>query len=143
MKVRQILNSKGHEVATITADQSVETAITELNDRHIGSLVVVDGDGRLVGIVSERDVVRAMAEQGMELVGQTVGDLMTTRVITCGLDDDVTSVTVKMTEGRFRHVPVMDRGRLAGLISIGDAVKARIAELEHERSALRDYISSG
>jgi CBS domain-containing protein len=143
MKVRQILDSKGRDVATITSDQSIETAIGELNRRRIGSLVVVDDRGRLVGILSERDVVRSMAERGMDISGRHVGDLMTARVTTCQPDDDVTAVTVKMTEGRFRHVPVVERGQLAGVISIGDAVKARIEELEHEREALRGYISSG
>lgn len=143
MKVRQILESKGGELATITPDRSIEEAIAELGSRRIGSLVVVDEGGNLVGILSERDVVAQMAEHGMDLSGRCVRDLMTSTVTTCRPDDDVTAVTVKMTGGRFRHVPVMEQGKLVGLISIGDAVKARINELEHEREALRDYISSG
>jgi CBS domain-containing protein len=143
MKVRQILESKGDEVATITPEHTIEDAIGELGRRRIGSLVVVDDNGNLAGILSERDVVAQMAEHGMDLTRSYVGDLMTRSVTTCRPDDDVTAVTVKMTGGRFRHVPVVEQGRLVGLISIGDAVKARINELEHEREALRDYISSG
>lgn len=143
MKVRQILESKGGELATITPDRTVEDAIGELGRRRIGSLVVVDDSGKLVGILSERDLVAQMAEHGLDLSESRVRDLMTQTVTTCKPDDDVTAVTVKMTDGRFRHVPVLEHGRLVGLISIGDAVKARINELEHERAALRDYISSG
>ncbi|MBK1670313.1 hypothetical protein CKO28_20005 [Rhodovibrio sodomensis] len=143
MKVRQILDSKGGDVATITPDRTIGDAIGELGRRRIGSLVVVDEGGNLVGILSERDLVAQMAEHGLDLTQSHVRDLMTSNVVTCQPDDDVTAVTIKMTDGRFRHVPVVDRGRLIGLISIGDAVKARINELEHEREALRDYISSG
>ena len=143
MKVRQILESKGGELATITPDRTVEDAIGELGRRRIGSLVVVDDSGKLVGILSERDLVAQMAEHGLDLSESRVRDLMTHTVTTCKPDDDVTAVTVKMTDGRFRHVPVLEQGRLVGLISIGDAVAARINELEHERAALRDYISSG
>ncbi|MBK1698448.1 CBS domain-containing protein [Rhodovibrio salinarum] len=143
MKVRQILESKGGELATITPERTIEEAVGELGRRRIGSLVVVDDAGSLIGILSERDVVSAMAEHGMDLTRSHVRDLMTHTVTTCRPDDEVTDVTVKMTDGRFRHVPVMDKGQLVGLISIGDAVKARIQELEHEREALRDYISSG
>jgi CBS domain-containing protein len=143
MKVRQILESKGPEVATIAPERTIEEAIGELGKRRIGSLVVIDDAGRLIGILSERDVVASMAERGLDLTERTVRDLMTTTVTTCRPDDDVNDVTVKMTRGRFRHVPVIDQGKLAGLISIGDAVKARIEELEHERAQLQDYISSG
>lgn len=143
MKVRNILDSKGGELATITPDRTVEDAIGELGRRRIGSLVVVDDSGNLAGILSERDLVAQMAEHGLDLTQSRVGDLMTKAVTTCKPDDDVTAVMVKMTDGRFRHVPVLEQGRLVGLISIGDAVKARINELEHEREALRDYISSG
>jgi CBS domain-containing protein len=143
MKVRQILDAKGGELATITADRTIEDAVGELGRRRIGSLVVIDAQGRLEGILSERDVVAAMSEKGMDLSQSRVRDLMTRTVTTCRPDDDVTAVSVKMTDGRFRHVPVMDNGRLVGIVSIGDAVKARITELEHEREALRDYISSG
>ena len=143
MKVRQVLESKGGELATIGPDRTIEEAIGELGRRRIGSLVVVDDSGKLAGILSERDLVAQMAEHGLDLTQSRVQDLMTRTVTTCRPDDDLTAVTVKMTDGRFRHVPVMDHGRLVGLISIGDAVKARINELEHEREALRDYISSG
>jgi CBS domain-containing protein len=130
-------------VATIAPERTIEEAIGELGKRRIGSLVVIDDAGRLIGILSERDVVASMAERGLDLTERTVRDLMTTTVTTCRPDDDVNDVTVKMTRGRFRHVPVIDQGKLAGLISIGDAVKARIEELEHERAQLQDYISSG
>ena len=143
MKVHQILQSKGREVASVTGDASVEDAVKELGERRIGALVVVDASGKLEGILSERDVVKAMATHGMGLSGHKVRDLMTAEVQTCKPADDVNSVMARMTAGRFRHVPVLDGGELVGVISIGDAVKARMEELEHEREALEHYIVSG
>lgn len=143
MKVHQILQSKGREVATVTADTSMEEAVGELGGRRIGALVVVDEGGGLVGILSERDVVRALSERGMALAGARVRDLMTAEVKTCKPTDAVNQVMGLMTQGRFRHVPVVEDGKLAGLISIGDVVKARMDELEHERQALESYIASG
>ncbi len=143
MKVHQILQAKGREVASMTGDASVADAVKLLGERRIGALVVVDASGNLEGILSERDVVKAMATHGMDMSGRKVRDLMTSEVQTCKPADDVNSVMARMTAGRFRHVPVLDGGELAGVISIGDAVKARMEELEHEREALEHYIVSG
>jgi CBS domain-containing protein len=143
MKVHQILQSKGSEVASVAPDTPIDAAVQELESRRIGALVVLDGDARIAGILSERDVVRALATQGMDIAGAPVSDLMTTEVTTCRPDDDVDGVMAVMTRGRFRHVPVVKDGRMIGVISIGDAVKARMEELEHERAALASYIASG
>jgi CBS domain-containing protein len=143
MKVHQILRSKGSEVASVAPDTPLDTAVQDLDARGVGALVVLDGDRRIVGILSERDVVRALSRRGMALAGVQVSDLMTTEVTTCRPDDDVDAVMAVMTRGRFRHVPVVESGGMVGVISIGDAVKARMQELEHEREALASYIASG
>jgi len=143
MKVHQILQTKGSDVATVLATASIEDAVGQLGGRRIGALIVVDETDKLVGILSERDVVKAMAQKGMDLSGSHVRDLMTSEVQTCKPSDDVNAVMARMTAGRFRHVPVLENGKLAGVISIGDAVKARMEELEHEREALEHYIVSG
>ena len=142
MKVSQILNNKGRDVATVSSDQAIMDVVTILKTKRIGAVVVVEGDGSIAGILSERDIVHALAEKGADLTRLTVGDLMTREVTTCTPGQDINDVTALMTRGRFRHVPVVENGKLAGLISIGDAVKARIEDLEHEREALQSYIAS-
>lgn len=141
MKVSQILQVKGRDVATIAPDASIAEAIAVLGEKRIGALVVLAKDGSIAGILSERDIVKAMAARGMDLTSVAVRDLMTADVTTCKPDDHVDDVMIEMTQGRFRHIPVIENGRLAGIISIGDAVKARIEELEHERAALQSYIA--
>lgn len=140
MNVQSILGRKGTEVATISQTASVCDAVRMLDERGIGALVV-SGDGHAIeGIISERDVVRVAANGTLDDV--TVGAVMSTQVVTCSAGDGVDRLMALMTERRIRHLPVADeRGHLAGIVSIGDVVKARLTELEHENQALADYIS--
>lgn len=142
MNVQSIIGSKGTDVATIGQAATLADAIKQLGEHGIGALVV-SGDGRAIeGIVSERDIVRAAARTGADCFGATVGSVMSTDVITCALNDGVDRLMSLMTERRIRHLPVVDdRGQLAGIVSIGDVVKARLAELEQENQALSQYIS--
>jgi len=141
MKVSRILQRKDGELATVSPDRPILEVVQELRQRRIGAVLVTDADGGMVGILSERDIVHALAEHGADLARLTAGDLMTASVQTCTPDHDVHHVMGQMTEGRFRHVPVIDDGRLAGVISIGDVVRARMDELENERAFLQSYIS--
>lgn len=140
MNVQSILGSKGNDVATIAQTASLCDAVRVLGERRIGALVV-SGDGRAIeGIVSERDIVRVAAAGTLD--GVSVGAVMSTNVITCSAGDGVDRLMSLMTERRIRHLPVVDdHGHLAGIVSIGDVVKARLTELEHENRALADYIS--
>jgi CBS domain-containing protein len=143
MQVRHILHGKGRAVVAIAEGASIADAARLLTDRRIGALVVTDGDGRLTGIISERDLVRAIAAVGAGALAQSVADHMTPEPETCVETDTVESVMETMTRGRFRHVPVLDDGLiLCGMVSIGDVVKSRIAETVSEAAALRDYISA-
>jgi CBS domain-containing protein len=142
MNVRQLLERKPGEVAAITPDTPVSEAVTMLKEANVGALVVTDGDDKLVGILSERDIVRNLASDGAKLMTKKVSDLMTSNVVTCKPDDRVDALMRQMTDGRFRHVPVVDNERLVGIISIGDVVKNRLDELEDEASQLRAYIAS-
>ena len=143
MQVRHILYGKGRDVVAIAEGASIADAARLLTDRRIGALVVRDGDGRLTGIISERDLVRAIARAGAVALTQSVADHMTPEPETCVETDTVESVMETMTRGRFRHVPVLDDGLiLCGMVSIGDVVKSRIAETVSEAAALRDYISA-
>tara|TARA_R110002110_G_scaffold71703_1_gene191318 strand:+ start:1649 stop:2080 length:432 start_codon:yes stop_codon:yes gene_type:complete len=142
MQVAKILQHKGSEVYTIEPDATIETAVQYLRDAGIGALVV-SRDGRSVdGIVSERDFVRGLADQGADLLRIPVSDIMTRDVMTCSLKDTSRDLLSHMTEHRVRHVPVVENGALCGMISIGDAVKSRLDEVEHEADALRAYIST-
>jgi CBS domain-containing protein len=142
VKVGQLLELKGREVTTLSASQTVADAIATLREHRIGAAVVVDGSRPLAGIVSERDVVTALARMGAGALGETVGAVMTSDVVTCQESDTVTNLMVTMTENRIRHLPVVEHGRLVGIISIGDVVKVRLAELEGEKKELLDYVSS-
>jgi CBS domain-containing protein len=143
MQVRHILYGKGRDVVAIMEGASIAEAARLLTDRRIGALVVKDGDGRLTGIISERDLVRAIARAGAGALTQAVADHMTPEPETCVETDTVESLMETMTRGRFRHVPVLDDGlRLCGMVSIGDVVKSRIAETVSEAAALREYISA-
>lgn len=141
MKVSRILHFKGGEVITVSPDRPILEVVTLLKERGIGAVVVVGDDGMIAGILSERDIVHALADQATDLARLRAADLMTTQVSICESDHPVNDVMRQMTEGRFRHVPVVDDGRLAGIISIGDVVRARIEELEREREALQHYIA--
>lgn len=140
MNVQSILQTKGSEVATISSATEVSDAVRMLDERRIGALVV-SADGRAIeGIISERDIVGLAAAGTLD--GVTVGAVMSTDVVTCAAGDGVDRLMLLMTERRIRHLPVVDgAGELAGIISIGDVVKARLTELEHENRALADYIS--
>ena len=141
MRVSQLLATKGHDVATISQERSVTDALTLLKERGIGALVVTGAKAPLVGIISERDVVRALATSGESALQQKVAELMSTEVSVCNESTELNELMTTMTEKRIRHVPVVEDGHLTGLISIGDVVKARLEELEHDKKDLLDYVS--
>jgi CBS domain-containing protein len=143
MKVQSILKSKGGDVVTVAPDAAILDIADTLKQKGIGAVVVLGPGDAVAGILSERDIVRGLAEHGAKLSGKRASDLMTREVKTCTPDHSVDDLMKIMTEGRFRHVPVVDRGRLAGVISIGDVVKNRLDELEAETGALRSYIATG
>ena len=142
MNVRQLLAGKSGDIAAIGPDTPVSEAVTTLKEANVGALVVTDKGNRLVGILSERDIVRSLADDGAGLMNKTAKDLMTSNVVTCKPDDRVDALMRQMTDGRFRHLPVVDDGKLVGIVSIGDVVKNRLDELEAEASQLRAYITS-
>ena len=142
MIVKSIIDAKGREVLTIEPNASLDTAARLLSERRIGALVVLGAEQHVVGIVSERDIVRAMAERGAGSLREQVAQVMTRKVVTCTMDESINSIMERMTAGKFRHVPVIDNGKLAGIVSIGDVVKHRIVEIEQESAALRDYIQT-
>ena len=143
MFVSDILSQKGGLVFTVTPGTTLAQIVQQLSVRRIGSvLVMADTDG-VAGIVSERDIVRAMATQGPSALDLEAREVMTRDVQTCHPDDSIEHVMETMTRGRFRHLPVVDRDELIGLISIGDVVKARLEETRHETEALKAYISAG
>lgn len=140
MQVKHILSQKGREVVTIASDATLSEAARLMARRRIGAVVVKDRDGGIEGILSERDLVRAIAEESVAALGKTVGSRMTRDVSTCAEFDSLEDLMEMMTKGRFRHLPVMDDERLVGLVSIGDVVKSRIEETVREAAHLRDYI---
>jgi CBS domain-containing protein len=140
MRIADVLRRKGTTVATVGPDVKVTELLGELAAHNVGALPVVDG-GNLIGIVSERDVVRRLHAGGAATLDARVADIMTTDVSTCSPSDDVGDVAAVMTSGRFRHLPVVVEGKLAGIVSIGDMVKARIDLLESERAQLQRYIA--
>lgn len=142
MRIADVLRSKGSDVATVDPTVTVAELISQLATHNVGALPVVDG-GELVGIVSERDVVRRLDAAGPELLEARVGDIMITGVTTCAPGDSVADIAAVMTNRRFRHLPVVVEGQLAGIVSIGDLVKARIDLLESEREQLQSYIAAG
>jgi CBS domain-containing protein len=143
MRVADLLRTKGSEVATVPPRVSVTGLLDDLARHNVGALVVVDEAGMLVGIVSERDVVRRLNERGAELLTAPVEQIMTTQVVTCEPGDGVDNLAAIMTERRIRHMPVVEDGRLVGLVSIGDVVKSRIEQLESDREQLESYIAQG
>lgn len=142
MNVTTILTTKGRDVATISPTATVNDAVKLMADRKIGALVITGAGGRITGIVSERDIVRAMARHGSAALGLPLNDVMTRKVVTCEPNDSISNLMELMTDGKFRHLPVVQEERLAGIVSIGDVVKSRLAELEYEQTALRDYIQT-
>lgn len=141
MRIADVLRGKGSDVLTIDPSATVAELIARIAGRNVGALPVVDA-GRLVGIVSERDVVRRLHDVGTALLERRVAEIMTTEVTTCRPDDSVVDLAQIMTERRFRHLPVVVDGELRGIVSIGDLVKARIDMLEVEREQLASYIAS-
>ncbi len=142
MAVAHILRQKGTSVVTVEPSDSVQTIVDILARHRIGAVVVVDGAGGIAGIVSERDVVRAMAGHAAAVLDKTAKDIMTVKVLTCGPADSEAELMQLMTEHRIRHLPVIANGRVAGMISIGDVVKLRIESMEAEAHHMKSYIAS-
>jgi CBS domain-containing protein len=140
-RVEALLRGKGHNVFTLHPDETVAALVQVLAERRIGAVPVVDDDDHLVGIVSERDVVRALASDSHAL-DRKVASVMTREVTTCDPDDPVVELMEVMTRGRMRHLPVIHDTRLVGIISIGDVVKQRLEEAQYELDALKTYIAS-
>lgn len=140
MNVRSILEAKGRSVATISPDATLADAAHLLAERRIGAVVVTGSGMSVAGILSERDIVRAVSERGAAALDRTVADTMTRNVVTCTEADTIGQLMEQMTAGKFRHLPVVDQGRLVGIMSIGDVVKWRLADMETEAAALKDYI---
>lgn len=143
MRISDVLRQKGNKVATIAPNATVRQLLTTLREHNIGATVVTTDGDAVVGIVSERDIVRKLDERGAELLGAQVSEIMTRGVLTCAPDDTVDSLAETMTERRIRHMPVLDHGRLAGIVSIGDVVKSHIRQLETDREQLESYIAHG
>jgi CBS domain-containing protein len=141
MTVRAILDSKGHHIHSVEPDAKLSTAIKTLGERKIGAVLVMSTD-RIEGILSERDIVRALGERGAGVLDEPVSAVMTRKVVGCKQSDTVSAIMEMMTLGKFRHLPVIEDGRVVGLISIGDVVKWRVREYELEQEALRDYIKT-
>jgi CBS domain-containing protein len=139
--LRQKHTGRAAGVVTISPTDSVSTLLAALAEHNVGALLAVDDSG-VLGIVSERDVVRQLARAGAGVLDSPVADIMTTSVVSCSSGDAVHSVAEKMTERRIRHMPVIDDGALVGIVSIGDVVAARINQLEQDRVQLEQYISS-
>lgn len=141
MHVETILATKGSDVVTTRADESIAQAATRLEGHGIGALVVVDNSGAPVGILSERDIARGVTSHGARLPDTPVRELMSGKLVTCSPGDSVAELMTVMTEKRIRHLPVVSGGKLAGIVSIGDAVKMRLGEIEQEADAMRAYIA--
>ena len=143
MFVGKLVALKGNDVVTAYVSDPLSEVARILTERRIGAVLVEEAPGAVVGILSERDIVRRVASEGASCLDLTAGAVMVRDLICCAPDDTLEEIMVLMTEHRIRHLPVMEDGVLRGIISIGDAVKARIAEIESERAALSDYIRSG
>ena len=142
MKLSEVLRNKGSEVYRLKADNSIAEAATKLTEKKIGALLVEDNNGQIVGILSERDIVGGMGPHGANLQDVRISELMTTNLIKCTGQDTVLQAMGMMTDRRIRHLPVFDGDELVGVISVGDLVKCRIAEVQAESEALRQYIAS-
>jgi len=142
MTVAQILAGKGYEVVTAQPHRTLGELTEILTQRDIGAIIVADAGGKVLGILSERDIVRAIGRKGAAALNDAASMHMTTKVITTTEDETVHATMEKMNQGRFRHLPVIRNGELNGILSIGDVIKFRLAEMEHEHSALREYIAT-
>lgn len=141
MTVRAILNTKGQHVQSVEPGAKLSAAIKILSERRIGAVLVLN-QGRIEGILSERDIVRVLGERGASVLDEPVSAVMTRKVVSCREKDTVGEIMEMMTNGKFRHLPVVEDGRVVGLISIGDVVKWRVGEYEREQEALREYIKT-
>ena len=142
MNVKTILAAKGGDIFSIEPTADLAAAAKLLSTHRIGAAVIRGAGGRLSGILSERDIVRAISEQGAEALELPVGQVMTRNVTTCGEDDSIADIMEQMTAGKFRHMPVVKDGKLLGVISIGDVVKQRVEEIERDADAMREYIQT-
>jgi CBS domain-containing protein len=142
MTVEHILMQKGRTVVTMEANSTLGDAARLLSDRKIGAVVVSDAFRAVLGILSERDIVRAVAQRGASALEESIGRSMTAKVITCTGRSGINELMEMMTDGKFRHVPVVEGGELVGIVSIGDIVKHRLAEVEAETQAMREYIAT-
>jgi CBS domain-containing protein len=142
MTVKSILAAKGGDLISIEPTATVDAAVKTLAKHRIGALLVLGPDHRVIGILSERDIVRVLAEQGADVLRQPLSQVMTRKVVTVGPSETVGAIMERMTNGKFRHVPVVDEEQLIGIISIGDVVKHRLHEVEQESAALRNYIQT-
>ena len=143
MNIAQILKAKGRAVATVRPDAPLSEIIDRLAQKRIGAIVVVGDNGEVVGIISERDIIRRLAEQGDAALKEPVSHSMTSSVVSCQSTSTIDEIMEVMTQGRFRHVPVIEDGSLVGIVSIGDVVKNHIAEVEMEVTAMRGYFATG
>ncbi|CAN5297284.1 CBS domain-containing protein [soil metagenome] len=141
MTVRSVLDTKGHQVISVSPDSKLSAAVKILSERRIGAVMVMSGQ-KIDGILSERDVVRVLGERGAGVLDEPVRTVMTPKVITCRETDTISAILEVMTAGKFRHLPVVENERIVGLVSIGDVVKWRVAEYEREQEALHDYIKT-
>jgi CBS domain-containing protein len=141
MTVRAILDTKGHQVQSVEPGEKLAAAIKILSERRIGAVLVLS-QGRIEGILSERDIVRVLGERGAAVLDEPVSATMTRKVVSCREKDTVSEIMETMTRGKFRHLPVVEDNQVVGLISIGDVVKWRVGEYEREQEALRDYIKT-
>lgn len=142
MIIEQILNDKGREVITLRADDTLREAARLLDERRIGAVVTLDADGEIVGVLSERDIVRQFAREGAAALEMKVGNAMTRAVITISAEAPIDQALQLMTDRRIRHLPVVRNNRLTGFVSIGDLVKWKIAETEAEAQAMKSYLSA-
>lgn len=140
MTVGIILAAKGRDVVTIQPNATLAAAVELLAAKRIGALLILGADLRIAGILSERDIVRVLGERGREALDEPVSAAMTRKVSTCHERETISTIMERMTTGKFRHVPVVEQGRLVGIVSIGDVVKHRLSEVERDSAALRDYI---
>ena len=140
MNVKTILAAKGGDIISIEPTADLAAAARLLSTHRIGVVLIRGAGGRLAGILSERDIVRAVAEQGADALAISVGQAMTRKVTTCGENDSIADIMERMTAGKFRHMPVLRDGQMIGVVSIGDVVKQRVEECERDADALRDYI---
>jgi CBS domain-containing protein len=141
MTVRAILDTKGHNIQSVEPGAKLSAAVKILGERKIGAVLVMS-KGRIEGILSERDIVRVLGERGAAVLGEPVSAVMTRKVVSCKQTDTVAAIMEMMTLGKFRHLPVVEGEQVVGLISIGDVVKWRVGEYEHEQEALREYIKT-